>query len=363
MHKDLGMPNLESRLRCRSNPDQELRTRSLHVASTVCVASVLWIGGIIAPSSTIAGTLDDVRARGVLICGVSEGLPGFSEKDSSGVWRGFDVDFCKAVAAAVFGDITKVEYRPLSAETRFEALKDRRIDLLSRNSTWTMSRELELGLEFAGISYFDGQGFLLPALYGATSPLQLGGAKICVATGTTSEKNASAFFESHNLKVTFLTFAERAQAHAAYAEKKCDAFTGDRSGLAAERSLLSTPEDHVILRDVISKEPLGPVTREEDSRWTGLVRWTLFALINAEELGISSKSVSAEKGEQAVALGAPAVRSLGLSRDWLVKLIGSVGNYAEIFERNLGPDTPLQLNRGMNALWNEGGLLYAPPMQ
>ncbi len=263
----------------------------------------------------------------------------------------------------MFGDITKVEYRPLSAEARFEALKDRRIDLLSRNTTWTMSRDLELGLEFAGISYFDGQGFLLPALYGATSPLQLGGAKICVATGTTSEKNASAFFQSHNLKVSFLTFTERAQAHAAYADKKCDVFTGDRSGLAAERSLLSAPEDHVILRDVISKEPLGPVTREDDPHWTGLVRWTLFALINAEELGINSKSVGAEKGEQAVALGAPAVRSLGLPRDWLIKLIGSVGNYAEIFERNLGPDTPLQLNRGMNALWNEGGLLYAPPMQ
>ncbi|MGB7658071.1 MAG: transporter substrate-binding domain-containing protein, partial [Pseudolabrys sp.] len=217
------MPNLDSRHRRWSSPDEERWTRFLHAASTVCVASALWIGGIIAPSSAMAGTLDDVRARGTLICGVSEGLPGFSEKDSSGVWRGFDVDFCKAVAAVVFGDITKVEYRPLSAEARFEALKDRRIDLLSRNTTWTMSRDLELGLEFAGISYFDGQGFLLPALYGATSPLQLGGAKICVATGTTSEKNASAFFESHNLKVSFLTFAERAQAHAAYAEKKCDA--------------------------------------------------------------------------------------------------------------------------------------------
>jgi general L-amino acid transport system substrate-binding protein len=175
--------------------------------------------------------------------------------------------------------------------------------------------------------------------------------------------NASQFFQKHNLKVSFLTFTERAQAHAAYADKKCDAFTGDRSALAAERSVLSSPDDHVILRDVISKEPLGPVIRKDDSRWTGLIRWTLFALINAEELGISSKSVGAEKGEKAVALGAPAVRSLGLSRDWLVKLIGSVGNYAEIFERNLGPDTPLKLNRGMNALWNEGGLLYAPPMQ
>lgn len=363
LNKDSEMPNLDYRQRLWSSPGEGRWTRFVHVASAVCVASALWIGGIIAPSSAMAGTLDDVRARGTLVCGVSEGLPGFSEKDGSGVWRGFDVDFCKAVAAVVFGDTTKVEYRPLSAEARFEALKDRRIDLLSRNSTWTMSRDLELGLEFAGISYFDGQGFLLPALYGATSPLQLGGAKICVATGTTSEENASAFFQSHNLKVSFLTFTERAQAHAAYADKKCDAFTGDRSALAAERSVLSSPDDHVILRDVISKEPLGPVIRKDDSRWTGLIRWTLFALINAEELGISSKSVGAEKGEQAVALGAPAVRSLGLSRDWLVKLIGSVGNYAEIFERNLGPDTPLKLNRGMNALWNEGGLLYAPPMQ
>jgi len=356
-------PNLESRSGCWSGHHVERQTRFLRAPSIVCFASALWISGVAAPSSTIAGTLDDVRARGILICGVSEGLPGFSEKDGSGVWRGFDVDFCKAIAAAVFGDVAKVEYRPLSAEARFDALKSRRIDLLSRNSTWTMSRELELGLAFAGVSYFDGQGFLLPALYGATSPLQLGGARICVATGTTSETNASQFFQKHNLKVSFLAFTERAQAHAAYAEKKCDVFTGDRSGLAAERSSLPSPEDHVILRDVISKEPLGPVTRDDDSRWTSLVRWTLFALINAEELGINSKSVAAEKGQQAMALGLPAARSLGLPHDWLFKLIGGVGNYGEIFERNLGPDTPLKLNRGMNALWNEGGLLYAPPMQ
>src|SRR5215813_4691765 len=322
--------NLVSPRHGRSRPDGTRPMRAAYVALAFGVTSALWVGATVAAGSAIAGTMDDVRARGKLICGVSEGLPGFSEKDSSGVWRGFDVDFCKAVAAAVFGDITKVEYRPLSAEARFEALKDRRIDLLSRNTTWTMSRDLELGLEFAGINYFDGQGFLLPALYGATSPLQLGGAKICVATGTTSEKNASAFFQSHNLKVSFLTFTERAQAHAAYAEMKCDVFTGDRSALAAERSLLSTPEDHVILRDVISKEPLGPVTRDDDSRWTGLVRWTLFALINAEELGISSKSIGAEKAQEAVALGAPAVRSLGLPRDWLVTLIGGVGNRADI---------------------------------
>src|SRR6186997_1185727 len=315
-------PNLESRNRRWSGLRVERQTRFSRIASVVCFASALWISGVAAPSSTIAGTLDDVRARGTLICGVSEGLPGFSEKDGSGVWRGFDVDFCKAIAAAVFGDVAKVEYRPLSAEARFDALKSRRIDLLSRNSTWTMSRELELGLAFAGVSYFDGQGFLLPALYGATSPLQLGGARICVATGTTSEMNASQFFQKHNLKVSFLAFTERAQAHAAYAEKKCDVFTGDRSGLAAERSSLPSPEDHVILRDVISKEPLGPVTRDDDSRWTSLVRWTLFALINAEELGINSKSVAA--GERSTGDGfgptsgafAGLVARLALQIDW-----------------------------------------------
>src|SRR5262244_1592369 len=285
------MFNSDSPHHGRSTPHHTRPMRTAYVALAIGAAWALWVGAIVGTGSAIAGTMDDVRTRGKLICGVSEGLPGFSEKDNSGVWRGFDVDFCKAVAIAVLGDTARVEYLPLTADARFGALSDRRIDLLSRNTTWTMSRDLELGLEFAGINYFDGQGFLLPALYGATSPLQLGGAKICVATGTTSEKNASAFFQSHNLKVSFLTFTERAQAHAAYAEMKCDVFTGDRSALAAERSLLSTPEDHVILRDVISKEPLGPVTRKDDSRWTGLVRWTLFALSNAEELGISSKSV------------------------------------------------------------------------
>ena len=314
-------------------------------------------------TSALADTLDEVRARNKLICGVSEGLPGFSEREKSGAWRGFDVDFCRAVAGAVLGDVAKVEYLPLSAESRFDALKNRQIDLLSRNSTWTMSRDLELGLDFAGISYFDGQGFLVPIIYGANSPLQLDGASICVVSGTTSEINAAAYFEKRGLQVSFLRFAERSAARTAYAAGKCDAFTGDRSALAAERSLLPAPEDHVVLRDVISKEPLGPVTRDDDPRWTGLVRWTLFALIDAEELGLDSQSVETTLHEKTLELGKPASRGLGLSDDWLVKVIGGVGNYAEIFDRNLGANTPLALSRGMNALWTEGGLLYAPPMQ
>lgn len=299
----------------------------------------------------------------MLICGVSEGLPGFSGKDKSGAWHGFDVDFCKAVAGAVFGNTSKVEYRPLSAENRFEALKTKQIDLLSRNSTWTMSRDLELGIAFAGISYFDGEGFLMPALLGATSPLQFDGANICVVTGTTTEQNAARYFAKHGLRVTFERFAERTAARAAYAAGKCDVFTGDRSALAAERSLLAKPEDHVILRDVVSKEPLGPATRKGDEQWTGLVRWTLFALINAEEHDLDSKTAGSTMRQTAIEMGKPAAKALGLADDWLVKVIGGVGNYGEIFERNLGGDTPLALNRGMNALWTEGGLLYAPPMQ
>ena len=329
----------------------------------VCAAVVFLIESFIVSHSAAAGTLDDVRARDKLICGVSEGLPGFSKKDESGVWRGFDVDFCKAVAAAVLGDTAKVEYVPLTADVRFNALTDRRIDLLSRNSTWTMSRDLELGLEFVGISYFDGQGFLVPTLLGATSALQLDGARICVGSGTTSEQNAADFFQSKKLKVSFLRFTEGSDARAAYASEKCDAFTADRSALAAARSLLPVPQNHVILRDVISKEPLGPVVRKDDAKWIGLVRWTLFALINAEELGLDSKSIAAGQGQRAIELAAPATKSLGLANDWLVKVIVGVGNYAEIFERNLGENTPLALGRGVNALWTQGGLLYAPPMQ
>ena len=347
------------RLTFNRNPLTRISNRSFFA---VCAAVAIFTESFIALGAT-AGTLDDIRSRNKLICGVSEGLPGFSEKDGSGVWRGFDVDFCKAVAAAVLGDTAKVEYVPLSADVRFNALRDRRIDLLSRNSTWTMSRDLELGIEFVGISYFDGQGFLVPALLGATSALQLDGAKICVGSGTTSEQNAADFFQSKKLKVSFLRFTEGPDARAAYIAEKCDVFTADRSALAAARSLLPVPQNHTILRDVISKEPLGPVTREDDPKWIGLVRWTLFALINAEELGLNSKLIATDQRQQAIDLGAPATRSLGLANDWLVKVIAGVGNYAEIFERNLGENTPLALSRGMNALWIQGGLLYAPPMQ
>lgn len=309
-----------------------------------------------------AGTLADVRERGTLNCGVSEGLRGFSEQDDSGAWVGFDVDFCKAVAAAVLGDGGKVEYVSLSAEDRFAALADGKIDLLSRNSTWTMTRDLEQGLEFAGVSYYDGQGFMIPALFGATSPLQLDGATICLVSGTTTEANLTAYFEAAGLSVSVLAFDERPEARAAYEAGQCDGYTADRSALAAERSLLAVPEDHVILKDVISKEPLGPVTRDGDQEWTSLVRWTLLALIDAEERGLDAAAVAGAKADEARRVGAPAVAAFGLDADWLIDVMAAVGNYAEIFDRHLGEDTPMQLSRGVNALWNQGGLLYAPPM-
>lgn len=328
---------------------------------------LLLLGLIVSVSSlaetAAAGTLEDVKARGKLVCGVSEGLRGFSEKDARGTWSGFDVDFCKAVALAVLGDSAKIDYVPLSATDRFKALTDKKIDLLSRNSTWTLTRDAGLGLEFVGVNYFDGQGFMVPTLYGATNPLELSGATICVVSGTTTQDNAAAYFEKAGLKVSFLTFAERQDARKAYAAGKCDAYTADRSALAAERSLLPAPDDQTILKDVISKEPLGPVVRDDDPKWVNTVRWVLFGMIDSEEIGLSSSTVATDKAAEAARLGALSGAALGLSDDWLAKVIGGVGNYGEVFARNIGEDTSMQLSRGVNALWTQGGILYAPPIQ
>lgn len=335
--------------------------------STRLVVLILAIATL-AASPAGAGTIDDIRARGVLNCGVSEGLPGFSEADSAGQWHGFDVDVCRAIAAAVLGKTDKVNYVPQSTASRFKALEDGEIDVLSRNSTWTMSRDTALPLEFAGIAYYDGQGFLARANYGMRSALELFGARICVISATTSEDNAAEFFRSNGVDVTFLRFDNRPDARKAYADEKCDAMTADRSALAAERSLMQTPDDHVILPEVISKEPLGPVTRDDDPTWTDTVRWTLFGLINAEERGLTSAGLepsapNAEADrEKILAIGKTAAPALGLEDDWLVNIVAGVGNYGEIFERNLGVDTPLGIERGINAPWNAGGILYAPPM-
>ncbi|MCP4384251.1 MAG: amino acid ABC transporter substrate-binding protein [Hyphomicrobiales bacterium] len=322
---------------------------------------------VVFAGSAAATTLDDVRERDRLICGVSEGLPGFSNLDDAGTWSGFDVDFCRAVAAAVLGDTDKIDFVPLSATARFDALTNGDVDLLSRNSTWTMSRDLDLGIDFAGIAFYDGQGFLVRAIDGMTSALELFGARICLVSGTTTESNAARYFARNEIEISFLEFTDRSEARGAYAAGDCDAYTADSSALAAERSLLDVPDDHVILREVISKEPLGPVTREGDTPWTELVRWTLYGLINAEELGLTAASVDPDKGDEAsrelaASLGAPASSKLGLQADWLGVVISSVGNYGEVFDRNLGEETALAIRRGVNALWTRGGILYAPPM-
>lgn len=316
-----------------------------------------------------AGTLETVKQRGSLLCGVSEGLGGFSERDAQGKWSGFDVDFCRAVAAAVLGDPAKVEFKPLSAAQRFEALKAGTVDLLSRNSTWTLSRETELGVAFAGITYHDGQGFLARRSLGADGALGLDKAKICVEAGTTTQLNLADFFRANSMTYEEKAFPSAAEALGAFQSGQCDVLTRDQSALHGEKLRLTRPGDAIVLPDVISKEPLGPVVRSDDFPWFTVVKWVNFALINAEELGIASGNI-----DQALKSTKPDVRrftgaeggfgrSLGLDDDWSVKAVRATGNYAEIYERNLGVRSPLSIPRGLNQLWSMGGILYAPPLR
>lgn len=316
-----------------------------------------------------AATLEDVRKRGALNCGVSQGLPGFSDRDAKGEWSGFDVDFCKAVAAAVLGDASKVSYTPLSANERFEALRSGKIDVLSRNSTWTLEREATLGLLFAGVMYHDGQGFLVLRRPQVISALELDGVSVCVQSGTTSQANLGDFMRANSMGYKELVFPSLAEAIKALESGQCDVFTADQSALFAERIKLADPGAAVILPDVISKEPLGPVVRADDVKWFNIVRWVNYALINAEELGISTATIA-----EAAASQKPAVRrfvgaqgnlgqALGLDNAWALKAVQAVGNYAEVFERNIGSRSRLGISRGLNQLWSTGGILYAPPLQ
>jgi general L-amino acid transport system substrate-binding protein len=316
-----------------------------------------------------ASTLATVKQRGVLHCGVSEGLNGFSAKDAQGAWSGFDVDFCRALAAAVLGDPQKVSFTPLSASERFDALKAAKVDLLSRNSTWTLGREAELGLAFAGITYHDGQGFLAKRALGVDGALALDKAKICVETGTTSQANLADFFRANSLTYEEKPFGSAAEAFKAFEAGACDVLSRDQSALYGERLRLAKPGEAIVLPDVISKEPLGPVVRSDDFAWFTVVKWVNFALINAEELGISTTTIPA-----ALASQKPDVRrftgaeggfgkALGLDPDWAVKAVRAGGNYAEIYERNLGTGSKLAIPRGLNQLWSMGGVLYAPPLR
>ena len=320
-------------------------------------------------TAALAGTLETVKQRGTLLCGVSEGLGGFSEKDAQGNWSGFDVDFCRAVAAAVLGDPKKVDFKPLSATQRFEALKAGTVDLLSRNSTWTLSRETQLGVAFAGITYHDGQGFLAKRSLGVDGALSLDKAKICVEAGTTTQLNLADFFTANSMTYEEKAFPSAAEALAAFQSGQCDVLTRDQSALHGERLRLTRPADAIVLPDVISKEPLGPVVRSDDFPWFTVVKWVNFALINAEELGIASTTIDdalkSQKPDVRRFTGAEGGfgKALGLDADWAVRSVKAGGNYAELYERNLGTGSPLAIPRGLNQLWSMGGILYAPPLR
>ncbi|MBS0285856.1 MAG: amino acid ABC transporter substrate-binding protein [Proteobacteria bacterium] len=314
-------------------------------------------------------TLSTVRHRGYLICGVSQGLTGFSTVDDKGQWQGLDVDFCKAVASAIFGDANKVSYVPLSAKDRFTALQSGDIDLLSRNTSWTLLRDTTLGLNFIGTIYYDAQGLMIHKSAGIKSANELNGAIICTNTGTTTELNIADFFKAHQLKYQIITFEKSDETLSAYEAGRCDVYSTDMSALAAQKLKLKNPHDHFILPERISKEPLSPVVRQGDEPWANIIRWVLFALVNAEELGITQNniklSLNASDSNIQRLLGKKdnLGEKLNLPNDWAYQAILQVGNYGEIFERNLGQKSPLKIERGLNALWSQGGILYAPPLR
>ncbi|MQB07303.1 amino acid ABC transporter substrate-binding protein [Agrobacterium tumefaciens] len=322
-----------------------------------------------------AGTLDDVKARGHLQCGVSQGVAGFSMPDSQNKWNGLDVDFCRAVAAAIFDDPTKVKFTPLSAKDRFTALQSGEIDVLSRTTTWTMSRDTAMGFLFAGVTLYDGQGFMVRESLGINSAKGIDGAAVCVTTGTTTEMNLSDYFRAQGMTYQAVAIEDQNQLLQAYQEGRCDVLTTEHSLLYALRSALPNPAEHIILPEMISKEPLGPVVRQGDVQWFNTVKWVYFALLNAEEMGITQANVqeSLNSGNPEIrrllgttgadGVGATFGSDMGLSNDWVVRIVRGVGNYGEMFERNLGPDTPLKMKRGVNALWKDGGWLYGMPVR
>ncbi len=314
-------------------------------------------------------TLAAVKDRGYVQCGVSQGLPGFSNPDAQGEWTGLDVDLCRAIGAAIFGDPTAVRFTPLCAKERFTALQSREIDVLTRNTTWTLDRDTSLGVNFAGVNYYDAQGLMIRKEVGVTNALELDGVTLCTNTGTTTELNVADFFRSNNLEYKVLAFEKADEVVAAYNANRCDVYTTDVSGLAAQRLKLTNPDEHIILDTIISKEPLGPAVRQGDDQWLDIIRWTPNALVAAEELG-----VTAANADEMTASDNPQIKrllgtegsfgdALGLSNDWALNAIKAVGNYGESFERNLGVDTPLGLARGQNALYTDGGLQYAIPVR
>ena len=340
-------------------------------AVTTLCTTVLGVALILGLSATrgSAQTLKKVQDRGSLMCGVSQGLPGFSNPDDKGNWTGFDVDVYRAIAAAIFNDASKVKFLPLSAKDRFTALQSGEIDVLSRNSTWTSSRDASLGIIFTAVNYYDGQGFMVRKSLKVNSALELNGASMCTQTGTTTELNLADYFRSNGMKYEVIAFVTADETVKAYEAGRCDAFTTDVSQLYAEKLKLSNPADHVILPEIISKEPLAPAVRRGDDQWLTLVRWVQFAMLDAEELGISSKTIDealkSPQPEIRRLLGTEAAfgEQLGLTKDWVVRIVKQVGNYGESYDRNVGSGSRLAISRGLNRLWTKGGIQYAPPIR
>jgi len=336
--------------------------------SSIVLAAAATLG---LASAAGAGTLDDIKARGHLLCGVSTGLAGFSNPDSAGKWSGLDVDVCKAIAAAILGDAEKVKFVPATAQQRFTMLQSKEVDLLSRNTTWTLQRDTALGLNFAPTTYYDGQGFMVPKALNVKTAKDLAGATVCVQPGTTTELNLADYFRAQKMDFKPVVIEKLEEVNAAYFAGRCDVLTTDASGLASVRATVAQkPDDHIILPEIISKEPLAPAVRHGDDAFFDVVKWTVYALLEAEEKGISSKNVdqmatSQDPTIQRLLGTSPGMgKALGVDEKWAFNAIKQVGNYAEIFDRNVGPSTPLRLERGLNALWTKpGGLMYAPPIR
>ena len=341
------------------------------IVSTLALGAAIGLGAGLAPAAAQTGgaTLRNIQSAGYVKCGVSPSLAGFSQPDSAGTWTGIDVDLCRALAAAIFNDPTKVRYSPLSAKDRFTALQSGEVDLLSRVTTWTIQRDTALGLNFAGINYYDGQGFMVRKSLNIKSARELSGASVCVQTGTTTELNVADYFRANNMKYEPVVFNTADEVLKAYDSGRCDVFTTDASGVYSQRLSLAKPDDHMVLPEIISKEPLGPVVRHGDDQWFDIVKWTHFAMLTAEELNISKANL-----DQMMQSTNPEIRrvlgvegnfgeALGVSKDWVVRIVRHVGNYGEMFDRHLGAGSRLGIARGLNALWTKGGLQYAPPIR
>src|SRR6201989_1482536 len=333
------------------------------------IAALIALAFLVVAQSASAQTLKTVKDRGILNCGANGTLAGFGLPDAQGNWTGLDVDLCRAIASSISKDVTKVKFVPLSAKDRFTALQSGEVDVLVRNTTWTSSRDSSLGLNFTGVNYYDGQGFMVRKALKVNSALELNGASICVQQGTTTELNLADYFRSHNMQLKSVTFATADEAVKAYDAGRCDAYTTDASALYGERLRLANSNDHIILPEIISKEPLGPAVRHGDDQWFDVVKWVLFAMIDAEELNVNSQNT-----DEGLKSANPEIKrlvgtegnygeQLGLTKDWVVRIVKLVGNYGEVFERNVGQGSPLKIERGLNRLWSKGGIQYAPPIR